>query len=201
MYFLLYFIVFRLICVSKLLQIAIMKSVAATIIGLALAASSAFAGDQYYSEKNPIYSDAPMEYGCACYNEGWDWSAFVAGVFPDGGGQGEIGGGLSLAYFFGKNFGLELSYAVFDTEPAEHHYSTLDMIYRFPFANCWSPYIRAGGGVYANGETEGMVRGGAGIEYKNENWNCTSIYLDGTHNWINGVENDTIARLGLKFRF
>jgi len=178
--------------------IASMKSVLATIIGLALA-STAFAGDTYYDPGKTFIT--PQEDYCVCYGPGWEWSAFVAGVFPDGGGEGSIGGGLSLSYFMTERFGLELGYAVFDTEPAEQHYSTLDMIYRIPFKNCLAPYIRVGGGVYANGDTEGILRGGAGIEYAMERFNCTSIFLDGTYNWINGVENDIVARVGLKFQF
>ena len=88
----------------------------------------------------------------------------------------------------------------FDTDSQQHRV-TLDGIYRIPFVSCFAPYVRVGGGLAANGSVDGLLRGGVGLEYKMERWNCSSIFIDGTYNWVNSRPNETITRIGFKINF
>lgn len=135
----------------------------------------------------------------SCYSGGLEFGTYVAGYFPQGGHYDDaIGGGLSLAYFFGENFGLDLGAVWYDTGSEVHHY-TLDAVYRLPM-DCIAPYLLVGGGVHTNGSTEGIFRFGGGVDFRV--FGSTSIFADGIYTIANdNVEDSATARLGLRFAF
>ncbi|MCB1231547.1 MAG: hypothetical protein KDN19_14855 [Verrucomicrobiae bacterium] len=170
-----------------------MKKVFFTLIAMAGLGGIAQAGGKYVIDSAPAPMAPP-----SCYGTGFEFGGFAAGIFPDGGVEDEIGGGVSLGYFFNENFGLDFSAAVFATDSEIQNY-TLDAVYRFPI-NCIAPYILAGGGVHTNGTTEGLFRFGGGIDLRL--FEGTSLFADGIYNILGGdVEDYTIARIGLRFAF
>ncbi|MCB1064632.1 MAG: outer membrane beta-barrel protein [Verrucomicrobiae bacterium] len=150
-------------------------------------------GGKYVIDSTP----APM--ASSCYGAGYEFGIFGAGIFPDGDHlTDEIGGGASLGYFFNENFGLDFSAAFFATDSEVQNY-TLDAVYRFPM-NCIAPYVLAGGGLHTNGETEGLFRFGAGVDFRL--FESSSLFADGIYNLVSGeVEDYAIARIGLRFAF
>ncbi len=171
-----------------------MKKVFLTLFVLAGLGGIAQAGGKYVIDSAP----APMV-PAGCYDAGFEFGAFAAGIFPDNEHiDDEIGGGISLGYFFNENFGLDFSAAFYATDSEVQNY-TLDAVYRFPI-NCIAPYILAGGGLHTNGETEGIFRFGGGVDFRL--FEGTSLFADGIYNILGGdVEDYTIARLGLRFAF
>lgn len=166
------------------------------IISLALA-GSAFAGVDYVEPKAVTYDQPIVD--TTCYPAGFEFSGFAAGIFPEGGAyDDEIGGGVSLAYFYNENFGMNLSAAVYGTDSEIQNY-TLDAVYRFPIG-CVAPYVIAGGGVHTNGHTEGLFRFGGGVDFRvMEDF---SLFADGTYNILGGDLADyTTARVGLRWTF
>ena len=191
-----------------------------TLIALALLAfgsTSVLAGGGSHSKnpvysKNPVFSKNPVS-AQLCYDAGYEFGIFGAGFFPQGGGSGDYwdeygneghkdaaGGGVSLGYFFNENLGLDLSAAIYGTSSEVHNY-TLDVVYRLPNQDaCYAPYVLLGGGLHANSETEGLLRGGVGIDYKLSD--TMSFFTDGTYNWVGGdVEEYITVRAGLRFNF
>jgi len=169
-----------------------MKHVVATFCALALGLSSLTAGE-YYPKQVIIPPDL-----CECYPAGVQFGGYGAAFWP-GSGDPAYGGGISMSYFFTEKLGLDLSYAVFDTEPSEEHLITLDLVYRLfvDDASCITPYLIAGGGLLSNSSNEGVYRAGAGLEWRFERWNCLGIFADGTYNWIGDLDGP-VARLGVR---
>lgn len=172
-----------------------MKKIVATISTLALAMGLAVAGP--IADKNPPIVDV-----CDCYPPGFQLGAHVGGIFFDGAPEDAVGGGINLAYFFTDRLGLEISYSAFGSDPDALHLYTGDLIYRL-FINddtCFAPYLIAGGGGLSNGDTAGVGRLGAGLEWRFEGANCWGIFADGTYNWIGDDKYDdaAVARLGVR---
>jgi len=168
-----------------------MKHFIAAFCVSALGVASLVAGEYY--PKQVIVPDI-----CECYPAGLQFGGYGAAYWADSGSPA-YGGGISMSYFFTEKVGVDLSYAVFDTDPSEKHLVTLDLIYRLfvDDDSCFTPYVIAGGGVATNGTTEGVYRAGLGVEWRFERWNCLGVFADGTYNWI-GDDDGPVARLGLR---
>lgn len=171
-----------------------MKKAFFSLILLASLGGVAQAGGKYVIDSTPA---PPVS--SSCYGAGYEFGIFGAGIFPDGDHiEDELGGGVSLGYFFNENFGLDFSAAVFATDSEVQNY-TLDAVYRFPI-NCIAPYVLAGGGIHTNGENEGLFRFGGGVDFRL--FEGTSLFADGIYNILGGdVQDYTIARIGLRFAF
>ncbi|NNE94010.1 MAG: hypothetical protein HKN23_20355 [Verrucomicrobiales bacterium] len=181
---------------TKFTQIALIAFLAA---GTSSVFAGGWGGKYVVSEKNPI---AKNPVPAPCYGAGYEFGIFAAGIFPNGTGDYEeaLGGGVSLGYFYNENLGFDLGAAVFSTDSEVHNY-TLDLVYRFPNQqDCYAPYVFIGGGVHTNGETEGLARGGLGLDVKMTD-SC-SIFADGAYNYVAGdVEDYITVRVGLRFNF
>lgn len=143
--------------------------------------------------------DTPPQVSASCYDAGFEFGIFGAGIFPEGDHlTDEVGGGISLGYFFNENFGLDFSATVFSTDSEVQNY-TLDAVYRFPI-NCIAPYVLAGGGIHTNGENAGLFRFGGGVDFRL--FESASLFADGIYNILSGDVGDyAIARVGLRFAF
>ncbi len=158
---------------------------------------TAFAGTYAPPSKAVTYEQPPVV--TSCFQPGFQFSGFAAGIFPEGDAfEDELGGGVSLGYFYNENFGFDLSAAVYATDSEIHNY-TIDAIYRLPFG-CVAPYAIVGGGVHTNGHTEGLFRFGGGVDFRlNDGF---SLFTDGTYNLLGGdFEDYTTARVGLRWVF
>ncbi|MEM1296856.1 MAG: hypothetical protein AAGH89_15940, partial [Verrucomicrobiota bacterium] len=125
--------------------------------------------------------------------------AYGAGSLPSGGAGDELGGGISMAYYFTENIGVDLGYAVFPYD-SEVHAVTADLALRAP-ANLISPYLLMGGGLISSGTTDGLYRLGGGLDVRFQNLGNMGVFADGVYNWVEGDNNFTIARLGVRIPF
>ncbi len=172
-----------------------MKKVSAALTLFAFLMGLVLAGDPV--GKSPVMI-APQD--PACFAPGFEFGAYAAGALPaDSVADDELGGGISLAYFFTKNIGVDLSYAVFPYD-SEVHSVTADLALRAP-ANCISPYVLMGGGLITNGSTDGLYRLGGGLDVRFQNLGNMGVFADGVYNWVEGDNNFTIARLGVRIPF
>ena len=173
--------------------------IALTALAIVASPLSSFAGGGKYVVTDPTVGLPKTTGSDFCYDGGLEFGTYVAGYFPQGGHYDDsLGGGISMAYFFGANLGLDLGATWFDTDSVVHHY-TLDAVYRLPF-DCIAPYVLVGGGVHTNGSTEGLFRFGGGVDFRV--LGSTSIFADGVYTISNDdVEDSTTARLGLRFAF
>ena len=157
----------------------------------------AYAGDM---SKAPVEPTIPIETGCDCFGAGFEFSGFGAGLIPDS-GDGELGGGAALSYFFDASLGVEISYAVFAFDSAEHLIGA-NLVYRMPnTSSCFAPYILLGGGVMTNSSTNGYFDVGAGLDIRFDSWDCIGIFVDGTYNWASDAEDFTQVRTGFRIPF
>ena len=164
-------------------------SLSLALLALPLAAQAG--GGKYVVEKNPVVA-------ASCYDGGFEFGIFGAGLFPESHYEDSLGGGVSLGYFYNENFGFDFSAAIFSTDSEVHNY-TIDAVYRLPF-NCIAPYVLAGGGVHTNGETEGLFRFGGGVDFRL--FENSSLFADGIYSILGGdVADYAIARVGLRFAF
>lgn len=119
---------------------------------------------------------------------------------PDGSGSSEFGGGVSLAYYFTPEVGIDASYGVFAFDDEVHTVSA-DVVLRYPISQaCVAPYLVIGGGVQTNGQTDAIYRLGGGLDVRFQP-NGMGIFADGIYNWVVGQDNFTIARLGVRIPF
>lgn len=171
-----------------------MKKALLALSAVALLPLAAHAGGGKYVVDTPAVTAA-----APCYNGGFEFGTYVAGYFPQNGVYDDaIGGGISLAYFYGPNLGFDLGAVWFDTDSVVHNY-TLDAVYRMPF-DCIAPYVLVGGGVHTNGETEGLFRFGGGVDFRI--FGSNSIFADGVYTIPGGsLEEYATVRLGMRFAF
>jgi len=177
-----------------------MKKIITTLIALGSIAGVANAGD--WGKSPVIDSKAPIDLGCPCYDAGFEFSGFVAGIITDD--ETDIGGGASVAYFLSQDLGVELSYSALNTDPSLEHLVTANLVYRLVNADaCIAPYILAGGGVLTNGSTHGVLDLGVGLDIRFEDWGCVGMFADATYNWVDGDEKEdfTLVRVGFRVPF
>ncbi|NNE92636.1 MAG: outer membrane beta-barrel protein [Verrucomicrobiales bacterium] len=174
-----------------------MKKLITTLTVLAVSGSFAVAG----GGKAPVIEDK-IPLGCACFDPGFEFSGFAAGILPEEWGDDELGGGVSLAYFLSENIGVELSYSVLATD-SEEHVVTGNIVYRFPIKDiCVAPYVLVGGGLVTNSDTHGLFDVGGGIDVRFDSWGCIGIFADATYNWVEDDGQDfTLIRAGFRVPF
>jgi len=172
-----------------------MKKLLSTLTVLSLSLGIAAAGGY---GKNTIDKGVVPASGCDDFGTGFEFSGFVAGAFPDS-GDGEIGGGASIGYFFTENVGLETSYTVAAFESTEH-IITANLVYRLPIKEvCIAPYVLLGGGLLTNSSTDGLWDLGAGLDFRG--FGNIGIFVDGTYNWVDGDRDFTLVRGGIRIPF
>ncbi|MBU6300463.1 MAG: hypothetical protein KGS60_02830 [Verrucomicrobia bacterium] len=144
--------------------------------------------------KDPVPED-PSHFGT-----GFELGVFGGGAIPDGSGSGEFGGGVSLAYFFTPEVGIDASYGVFAFED-EIHTVSADVVLRYPISEASiAPYLVIGGGARTNGDSAALYRLGGGLDVRFQPGG-PGIFADGIYNWVVGQENFTVARLGVRIPF
>jgi hypothetical protein len=145
-----------------------------------------------------------------CYDAGYIFSIYASGLWPeDNRLENAMGGGASLAYFFGHNFGLEGSYMVHGSGTgggSDIQVGTFNAVYRFPLGGeCCStiaPYIFGGPGVLASGRSEMLWNIGAGIDFRMESWGCIGLFGDFSYNFVDDAQPDfTLFRAGIRLPF
>ena len=149
-----------------------------------------------------------------CFGPGWELGFFGSdfigmnsydGNHGDNGGKEHpnyAGGGVTVSYFFTRNFGLETSYNV-SSQDAELHSVRAALVARFPIADTnFAPYVLAGGGVDLDSFKGGAYHAGVGVEYRFPTANCMGIFTDGTYNIVAPDNNDHILlSTGVQFKF
>ncbi len=134
------------------------------------------------------------------FGAGFELGVFGAGAVPDGSGNAEFGGGVSLAYFFTPEVGIDASYGVFAFED-EIHTVSADVVLRYPISEASiAPYLVVGGGGRVNGDAAALYRLGGGLDVRFQPGGM-GIFADGIYNWVVGQENFTVARLGVRIPF
>tara|TARA_R110002096_G_scaffold16106_32_gene55232 strand:+ start:6564 stop:7079 length:516 start_codon:yes stop_codon:yes gene_type:complete len=171
-----------------------MSKVFATLTLFTIFAVQAFAGDVVSKEAITTAPQDPESFA-----PGFEFGAYAAGALPNGSAGDELGGGISMAYYFTENIGVDMSYAVFPYS-SEVHAVTADLALRAP-ANCISPYVLMGGGLISGGTTDGLYRLGGGLDIRFQNLGNMGVFADGVYNWVEGDNNFTIARLGVRIPF
>jgi hypothetical protein len=174
-----------------------MKKLLSTLTVLSLSLGFAAAGDY---GKNPVEKNPVVPTGCECFGTGFEFSGFVAGAIPDS-GDGEMGGGASIGYFFTENIGIETSYTVAAFQ-SEEHILTANLVYRMPIKDlCIAPYVLLGGGVLTNGSTDGLWDLGGGLDIRFDSLGCVGLFVDATYNWVDGDRDFTLVRGGVRIPF
>ncbi len=174
-----------------------------TLVLLAIASgpwSTSTTAGETISDKSVIAPQDPVVLDPG-FRPGLEFSAFGAGGMSDSDSAGDaLGGGVGLAYYFTKNVGVDLSYAVFAFD-SEVHTVTADVALRYPLSNSMvAPYLLVGGGVSTDGSTEGLYRLGGGLDVRMPSGNL-GVFADGIYNWVDGEANFTIARFGVRIPF
>ena len=161
--------------------------------------------EAYQAAKNPMVEQRVTS-PSYCYDEGWEFSLFVTGNWPDDPlFDSKFGGGGSLAYFFGHNLGIEASYIAHGSGVANQK-GLIDLVYRFPLGGeCCSniaPYIMGGWGFVASGQNESLWNAGVGIDFRNEGWGCMGLFTDFSWNFVDAPFGDfTLLRAGMRMPF
>lgn len=171
-----------------------MSRLLTTLSLLCLLALQVFGGDPVAKEALTTAPQDPKPFA-----SGLEFGGYAAGALPSGSGSDELGGGISMAYYFTENIGVDLGYAVFPYE-SEVHSVTADLALRAP-ANLISPYLLMGGGLISSGSTDGLYRLGGGLDVRFQNLGNMGVFADGVYNWVEGDNNFTIARLGVRIPF
>jgi hypothetical protein len=172
-----------------------MKNLLYSAVAAAALTGTSIAGTPMYSSKSyaapePCFRDTELQLD-------------VFGSYSDGrAGHGDgWGGGLGVNYFFTRILGVGAAANVYDGNSNGEWNFDLDLIARFPIEGgvCIAPYILAGGGLGANGDTYGTWNVGGGLE-----WRATSsfgIFGEGRYIWGESSQDTATARVGLRFVF
>jgi hypothetical protein len=139
---------------------------------------------------------------CDCFDAGkCQISLYGAGIIFDSGPQDdELGGGLSVSYFFTENVGLEADATWLATDEVLHHF-TGSVVVRFPIRSiCVAPYLLGGGGIAANSENEGTLHVGGGIDVRcgKSRW-CPGLFADARYTWTEDNHDFALIRAGFRF--
>lgn len=161
--------------------------------------------EAFHGAKSPVVEQRVSD-SSACFDAGFVFSGFGSGFWPeDSRLSNAVGGGVSLAYFFGHNLGLEGSYMVHGSGTAEQ-VGTFNAVYRFPLGGeCCStiaPYVFGGPGVVSAGDSEMLWNVGGGLDFRMEGWGCVGLFSDFSYNWVDEGQPDfTLIRAGFRFPF
>ncbi|MDF1657269.1 MAG: outer membrane beta-barrel protein [Verrucomicrobiales bacterium] len=160
---------------------------------------------KFHSAKSPMVEQRVTS-PSYCFDEGFEFSVFASGYWPEGNNlSNQLGGGFALGYFFGHNFGIEGSYALHGGGNAEH-VGKMNLVYRFPLGGeCCSsiaPYVFGGPGVLSTNTSEFLWNLGGGLDFRLEGWGCLGLFTDFSYNWVNRTHPDfTQIRAGVKIPF
>ena len=161
--------------------------------------------EAFHGAKSPVVEQRVTD-SSNCFDAGFVFSGFGSGFWPeDARLNNAIGGGVSVAYFFGHNFGLEGSYMLHGSGTAQQ-VGTFDLVYRFPLGGeCCStiaPYIFGGPGMVSAGDSEFLWNVGAGLDFRMEGWGCVGLFSDFSYNFVNNNQPDfTLIRAGIRLPF
>lgn len=173
----------------------------------ACAVSSAHAGTGYvtYAGKSTVSQTPPMNVPslCECFEaNSASFSVYAAGLIPSndkGELDGSFGAGISMDYFFTQYIGLEGDATWFAEDSAVHLF-TGSVVLRAPIKDlCLAPYVLAGGGIHANGVTQGVAHLGGGVDFRMVN--CIGLFADARYTWADDTSNYTTIRGGVRFAF
>ncbi len=107
--------------------------------------------------------------------------------------------GISMNYFFTPIVGVEGDYT-FAANSSEVNLLTGSVVLRAPIrAACLAPYAVAGGGLHADGVTQGVYHAGGGVDFRLAN--CFGVFADARYTWAEDTEDYTIVRGGVRFNF
>lgn len=187
-----------------------MRSVSLAL-GLLLLATGAQAGWNWNKEAYQSAKSSMVEQRITspsyCYDTGWEISGYASGFWPDSAGfNNSLGGGASLAYFFGRNLGIEAAYMVHGGG-VNQHVGHFNAVYRFPLGGeCCStiaPYVFGGLGVVSVGENEMLWNLGAGLDFRLESWGCVGLFTDFSYNFVQDtvIPDFTLVRAGFRVPF
>lgn len=172
-----------------------------TLLMTVALASSAAAGtvDSSKNAKGPVLP--PPAPTCGCFGPGLSVDAFAGAIFNRNGGDGDLGGGLGLNYFFNRNLGFNASYSVYDTS-SQHHEIDGNLVLRFPIDSiCVAPYVLAGGGYSTNGTSGGNYDAGGGLDIRFSPTSCIGVFAEGSYHWAASGDDYTLVRLGVRIPF
>lgn len=149
----------------------------------------------------PVYNVDPS----VCYEPGWDFGGYFSAMFPNEGNRSNgIGGGVSLSYFFDRNIGLEMNYAIHGQGEAQQVFHG-NAIYRLPinacFCGAWAPYVFGGGGFLADGQFDTLLDVGAGLEVRFQAWGCAALFTDYSYNFVEKNLDFSQVRAGFRLPF
>lgn len=184
---------------SQTLSVTI--AAAAALLSLA----SAQAGTEFlsYGAPPPPSMDMNVPTLCECFSPNTaTFSIYAAGLAPsDKNGElsNAVGGGIAGSYFFSQNFGFEGDASWF-AEGSTVNLITGSIVLRAPIPSlCMAPYVTVGGGVHANGVTQGVAQLGGGFDFRLVN--CFGLFADARYTWADDTSNYTVIRGGVKFSF
>jgi len=149
----------------------------------------------------PVYNLDPS----ICFEPGWDIGGFFSAMFTEQPGVSDgIGGGFLLDYFFDRNIGIEMNYAVHGQGSAMHVFHT-NVVYRLPINGCfcgaWAPYAFGGAGFQADGQFDLLLDIGVGVEVRFQSWGCTALFADYSYNFVEKNFDFSQVRAGVKLPF
>jgi opacity protein-like surface antigen len=112
-----------------------------------------------------------------------------------------FGGGLALNYYFIRYVGIGVEGNLRDGgESAIWNYGGR-LLFRYPIdSNCLAPYAFVAGGAESNGETNGTVGVGGGLEYRVVSQKL-GIFGEGRYTWGSDDFDGAQVRVGVRFVF
>lgn len=181
-----------------------MKNITCSILVAAIAAiaaSTAFAGEQTVSHKQSRQL-TPTE---PCFKD-VEFQLDVFGSFTNGARDYRyddgFGGGIGANYFFTRYLGVGVDGTVYDGGVHGVWSGSASLIARYPVDLghlCFAPYLFGGGGVRSDGQTVGTVHGGAGLEFRVTP--RVGIFSDARYTWAENRSDAITTRVGIRFAF
>lgn len=182
-----------------------MKHTLLTLSAIALSLGTSVAGPAGYSGKAPKAPVAPpmnVPSLCDCFDANTTFvSVYASALLADSDGHLDdgFGGGISLSHFFNANVGVEAD-ANWNGTDGTVHLLTGSVVLRAPITEaCLAPYALLGGGMHANGVTQGVWHAGAGLDVRFDA--CFGVFADARYTWTEEDSDYTIVRGGVRFNF
>ena len=181
-----------------------MKKIALSFIASLAVASGALAGHEVVATSKEYKAPAPIP----CFRD-TELQLDLFGTYNwlinrQAGGDDGFGGGVALNYFFMRHVGVGVDTNLFDGGVSGLWNFTGSLIIRFPIEAevCLAPYIFGGGGYAVDGQGEGTVHAGGGLEWRIVPEKI-GIFAEGRYTWSTGNEHGDAAqaRLGVRFVF
>jgi hypothetical protein len=175
-----------------------MKHTALTLAACAIASASAFAGHEVSSKEfkqvaEPCFKDTELQLDV--------FTSYTGASNGNSHGDG-FGGGIGVNYFFMRHLGVGVDGNVYDGDANGVWDVSARLIARYPLecgSFCLAPYVFGGGGVEANGTTNGTWLAGGGLE-----WRATEqfgIFGEGRYTWGSADFDSAQARVGVRVVF